>query len=133
MINYYHRFLPVIAITFGPVYASLKGKPKDLKWSPLQEAAFYNAKKALSTAAALTFPVQPAPLLFSTDASDVAIGGLLMRLEATEGVSYSVEYPINFLQQHSSSTCVTSVYLSREGFRKIGSLHNKYFKCSNSA
>ncbi|XP_068203752.1 uncharacterized protein [Palaemon carinicauda] len=47
--------------------------PKDLKWGPLQEAAFCQTKNTLSTAAALTFPDPQAPLRFSTDASYVAI------------------------------------------------------------
>ncbi|XP_068203628.1 uncharacterized protein [Palaemon carinicauda] len=47
MINYYRRFLPAIAATLAPFYASLKGRPRDLKWCPLQESAFYNAKNGL--------------------------------------------------------------------------------------
>ncbi|XP_068242323.1 uncharacterized protein [Palaemon carinicauda] len=54
-----------------------KGRPKDLKWGPLQEAAFCNAKKVLSTAAAITFYIPHALLLFSTDASDITIGVVL--------------------------------------------------------
>ncbi|XP_068246896.1 uncharacterized protein [Palaemon carinicauda] len=52
----------------------LKGKPKDLKWGPPQEAAFSMAKNSMTTAAALTFLVLHAPLLLSTDASDISIG-----------------------------------------------------------
>ncbi|XP_068205329.1 uncharacterized protein [Palaemon carinicauda] len=59
------------------LYASLNGKPKDLKWGPLKEAAFCNAKNALSTAAASTFLVPHAPLLLSSNATDVAIGVVL--------------------------------------------------------
>ncbi|XP_068238492.1 uncharacterized protein [Palaemon carinicauda] len=59
------------------LYASLKGKPKDLKWGPLQEVAFCNAKNTLSIAAALTFPGVLAPLLFSTNSSDISISAAL--------------------------------------------------------
>ncbi|XP_068236955.1 uncharacterized protein [Palaemon carinicauda] len=74
MINYYHRFLPNIAATLAPLYASPKGKPKDLKCGHLQEAVFFHSNNALSTAAALTFPIPHAPLPLSTDVSDIPIG-----------------------------------------------------------
>ncbi|XP_068237181.1 uncharacterized protein [Palaemon carinicauda] len=74
MINSYQRFLPAIAITLVPLYPFLKRKTKDLKWGPLQEAAFCNTKKALSTDAALTFPITQVPLVLSTNANDVTIG-----------------------------------------------------------
>ncbi|XP_068237137.1 uncharacterized protein [Palaemon carinicauda] len=83
MINYYHRFLPAIAATLVPLYASLKGKSKDLKWVPLQESAFCNAKNALPTTAALTFPIPHAPLLLSTDDSNIAIFALLEKVVNT--------------------------------------------------
>ncbi|XP_068231940.1 uncharacterized protein [Palaemon carinicauda] len=74
--NYYHRFRPAFATTLAQIYVSLKGKLKDLKRGPLQEAAFRNAKNSLSTAAVLTFPEPHAPLLFSIDASNIAIGAV---------------------------------------------------------
>ncbi|XP_068235715.1 uncharacterized protein [Palaemon carinicauda] len=70
-------FLLAIAITLALLYTSLKGKVDDLKWSPPQEAAFCKAKIALSTNAALTFPVLHVPLLLSTDASNIAIWAVL--------------------------------------------------------
>ncbi|XP_068238402.1 uncharacterized protein [Palaemon carinicauda] len=69
-----------LVATLGTLSAFLKGKPKDLKWGPLQEAAFCNAKNALSTAAALTFPMPYALLLLSTDASNVTIGSVLKQV-----------------------------------------------------
>ncbi|XP_068209165.1 uncharacterized protein [Palaemon carinicauda] len=66
-----------ITATLAPLYASIRGKPKDLKFGPLQEVTFCNAKNVLSTAADLTFPVPHAPRLLSTDASDVVIGAVL--------------------------------------------------------
>ncbi|XP_068201700.1 uncharacterized protein [Palaemon carinicauda] len=80
MINYYHRFLPTIAATFAPLYASLKGKQKDLKWGLLQEVAFRNPKNAQSTTTALSFPVPYAYLLLSTNASNVAIRVVLVKV-----------------------------------------------------
>ncbi|XP_068240406.1 uncharacterized protein [Palaemon carinicauda] len=57
MIYYYHRFLPAIATTVAPLYASLKAKPKDLKWGVLKEASFCSVKKVISIAADPTFPI----------------------------------------------------------------------------
>ncbi|XP_068250256.1 uncharacterized protein [Palaemon carinicauda] len=77
IINYYHRFLPVITATLALLYTSLKRKLKDLKWRPLQEVAFCNAKNALSRVASLPFPVPHALLFLYTDASDVPIGAVI--------------------------------------------------------
>ena len=77
MVNYYHRFLPHVASIMAPLYEVLKGKPKALTWGPPQDAAFQAAKTALSSATYLRFPAPGAPLLLSTDASDVAMGGVL--------------------------------------------------------
>ncbi|XP_068231938.1 uncharacterized protein [Palaemon carinicauda] len=84
MINYYHRLLPALAATFAPLYDSLKGKPKNLKWGHLQEVAFCNAKKALSTAAALTYPILQAPLPLSTDVQG-RIGLFYLQSRITDG------------------------------------------------
>ncbi|XP_068229564.1 uncharacterized protein [Palaemon carinicauda] len=75
MINYYDRFRPAIAATVAPLFASLKGKPKDLKWSSLQEGPFCNAKNALSTAAALTFPNATCISLFSPPMPSTSLMG----------------------------------------------------------
>ena len=96
MVNYYHRFIPHIASTMAPLYAVLKGKPKSLTWGPTQEAAFQAAKQALSSATYLTFPAPGAPLTLSTDASDIAIGGVL------EQVIHGTPQPIAFFSRKLS-------------------------------
>ncbi|XP_068233376.1 protein NYNRIN-like [Palaemon carinicauda] len=93
MINYYQCLLPAITATLAPLYASLRSKPKDLKWGHLHEATFYYAKKALSIAAALSFPVPQGPLLFFLDASDVTNGTVL------EHVVNSSPRPLAFLSR----------------------------------
>ncbi|XP_068213410.1 uncharacterized protein [Palaemon carinicauda] len=62
MIRHYHCFFPAIY----PLYASLKGKPKVLKWGSHEEAAFYNAKNPLSTTLVFEQLVNssPCPLVF---------------------------------------------------------------------
>ncbi|XP_068241017.1 uncharacterized protein [Palaemon carinicauda] len=75
---------------FVPLYASLNGKPKDIECRPLQEPGFYNARIALSTVAALTFTELHAPLLLSTDSSDV-----------TKGCCW-ISLPLNFFRRKLS-------------------------------
>lgn len=77
LVNYYHRFLPGIASIMAPLYGALSGRPKDLSWSDTHAVAFQKAKDALASATLLTFPIPGAPLLLTTDASDVAIGAVL--------------------------------------------------------
>ena len=97
MVNYYHRFVPRIASTMAPLYDVLKGKPKSLVWGPPQEAAFQAAKQALSSATYLKFPAPGALLTLSTDASDVAVGGVL------EQVFHGTPQPIAFFSRKLSS------------------------------
>ena len=67
MINYYyHQFLPHIAATMAPLYAALTGKPKSLAWKFSHAAVFNKAKRALSDAAYLSFPMPGLPLVLST-------------------------------------------------------------------
>ncbi|XP_068247713.1 uncharacterized protein [Palaemon carinicauda] len=45
--TYCHHFLLAITANLVSLYATLKGKPEDLKWCPRQEVALHNAKNAL--------------------------------------------------------------------------------------
>ena len=73
MVNYYHRFLPHIAATMAPLYATLT-------WMSSHAAAFDKAKRAFSDAAHLSFPTPGLPLVLSTDASDIAISAVLKQV-----------------------------------------------------
>ena len=77
MVNYYHRFLPNLASIMSPLYDTLKGKPKKLLWTEILENAFQETKKCLAKATLLTYPQSKFPLTLTTDASDIAIGGVL--------------------------------------------------------
>ncbi|XP_068229327.1 uncharacterized protein [Palaemon carinicauda] len=122
MINYYHRFLPAISATLAPLYASLKGKPKDLKWGPPQKAAFYNARKALSTATPPTFPIPHAPLLLSIDDSDITIGALL------KAGGHRLTPPIGLLQQKTVQGRIGLFYLrSRIAGGALGCPYFRHF------
>uniref|UniRef100_A0A669BDF1 ribonuclease H n=1 Tax=Oreochromis niloticus TaxID=8128 RepID=A0A669BDF1_ORENI len=79
MINFYNRFLPRAAHLLQPLYAALKGKTaKDpVDWLPERIQAFSAAKSALADAALLAHPLPSAEIALTTDASDVAVGGVL--------------------------------------------------------
>uniref|UniRef100_A0A669CLV2 Gypsy retrotransposon integrase-like protein 1 n=1 Tax=Oreochromis niloticus TaxID=8128 RepID=A0A669CLV2_ORENI len=79
MINFYNRFLPRAAHLLQPLYAALKGKTaKDpVDWLPECVHAFSAAKSALADAALLAHPLPSAEITLTTDASDVAVGGVL--------------------------------------------------------
>ncbi|KAG7310988.1 hypothetical protein JYU34_003841 [Plutella xylostella] len=83
MINFYRRFIPAAANIQAPLNALLAGrnakgnKPVDLK--PEHVEAFERCKASLSKATLLSHPDYKAPLSIQTDASDVAIGGVLQQ------------------------------------------------------
>lgn len=93
MVNYYHRFLPGIAQTMTPLYDALKGNQKKLNWTPDHQSAFDDAKKALVSAATLSFPIPNQPLYLITDASMSAVGAVV------EQVVNSTRQPLGFFSK----------------------------------
>ncbi|CAB3387249.1 Hypothetical predicted protein [Cloeon dipterum] len=84
MVNYYHRFLPNIAAHLAALHVFLSGprKPKKtpLKWCEEAEKSFQEVKQAMANAVCLAHPNLDAPLALVTDASGVAIGGVVQQL-----------------------------------------------------
>ncbi len=62
LVNFYRRFLPVIARTLQPLTDALKGAPKSLEWPPAAAATFGAAKEALAAAVPLAHPAPNAVL-----------------------------------------------------------------------
>ena len=78
VINFYHRFVPHLAESTATLNDMLVGKEKDLlQWSEKGHQAFNECKSKLLSAAVLKFPVMGAPLRLVTDASDLALGGVV--------------------------------------------------------
>ena len=77
MCNYYAKFVRAYANTAAPLYALLR---KDVmwEWSDAQQRAFEALKHALCEAPVLALPNFNKPFTIETDASDTAIGGVLM-------------------------------------------------------
>jgi hypothetical protein len=76
MINFYRRFLAVIAGTLHPLTAALSDNPKVLSWQLAMETAFAAAKAALVPQA---HTLQEAVLAMATDASDTHVGAVLQQ------------------------------------------------------
>ena len=77
MVNYYRRFMPNAASHLFHLFEALKGKPKTLVWTPNCQKLFEATKSALAAATLLHHPRPGAPLALTTDASNIAIGGVL--------------------------------------------------------
>ena len=77
MIGYYRRFIPKAASHLYHLFDALKGKPKTLNWTPECQISFDATKEALASAALLFHPRPGAQLALTTDASNLAVGGVL--------------------------------------------------------
>ena len=80
MVNYYRRFIPKAAQHLFHLFEALKGKPKVIKWTEERQKSFVAIKNALAAATLLHHPRPEAPLALTTDASKIAIGGVLEQL-----------------------------------------------------
>lgn len=80
-VTFYHRFLPKISEVLRPLHQLTVGpkhnSSKKVSWGEREQAVFDQAKQALRQATLLTHLTQEGELRLSTDASDVAIGGVL--------------------------------------------------------
>ena len=77
MVGYYRKFIPKAASHMYHLFEALKGKPKSLEWTADCQASFEAIKEALAGAALLFHPRPGATLALTTDASNLAIGGVL--------------------------------------------------------
>lgn len=76
--SYYRRFIPRYATIAAPINALLKlGAPFD--WTAQCQQAFEALKRALMEAPVLVLPDPSLPFVLATDASKVAIGGVLLQ------------------------------------------------------
>lgn len=84
MINYYRRFIDGFSEMTAPLTDLLKGKPKVVVWNDAAEAAFNALKEKLVSAPILALPNFNCPFRIQTDASDIAIAGILTQ-ESDDG------------------------------------------------
>lgn len=77
LVNFYRRFIPRCAEVMQPLTDLLRGKAKKLNFSEEARAAFEQLKSAISATTSLGHMDSNAPLVLSTDASNVAVGAAL--------------------------------------------------------
>ena len=77
LVNFYHRFVSNAAQIMSPIYNVTGGKTRRLIWGEEQRTAFNLAKKALAQATLLAHPISGAAISLKTDASDLAVSGVL--------------------------------------------------------
>ena len=78
LVNYYRRFIKGYSEMAAPLTDMLK-KNKTWQWSEKCQRAFEELKRAISEEPVLTLPDHTKPFEIQTDASDFAIGGVLMQ------------------------------------------------------
>ena len=122
-VNFYHRFVPHCAEILLPLHGLLvpKGsREKPLVWTEPAEKAFADIKKAMANAVLLHHPCPDAPIRLSTDASDLAVGGVLEQF--TTGTWQPVAFfsrKLNPAETRYSTFCreLLAAYLSIRHFR----------------
>ena len=82
-LGWYRKFLPNFADVAAPIHAVTnltKPNRKKFKWETAQSKAFHKLKEMLITEPLfLHFPIDNLPLILTTDASDIGIGGILQQ------------------------------------------------------
>ncbi|KAI3451450.1 hypothetical protein Pfo_008115 [Paulownia fortunei] len=76
--NYYRRFVKGYSEIARPL-TDLTRKMETWNWSPQCQAAFDNLKRAIITYPVLALPDLSKPFVVETDASDIALGGVLIQ------------------------------------------------------
>ena len=110
LVNFYRRFVPSCAQIVQPLTDILKGKRrnKTIQLTHAEVEAFNASKATLAEATLLCHPVQNAPLSLTTDASNVAVGGVLQQLVD------STWQPIGFFSKRLQPTETRYSTFSRE-------------------
>ena len=78
------------ASKMASLYNVLAQKPKSLLWDTEQHTAFIKTNEALVDAATLCHPLPGAPLILTTDASNLAISEVLEM--SVDGISHPLAF-----------------------------------------
>ena len=79
-INYYRHLIPSFGNLTAELYKMTECKKKFCNWTPQALKRFSDLKQALVTAPILVFPNFDLPFIIQSDASNVAIAGVLLQL-----------------------------------------------------
>jgi len=100
---YYRRFVAGFASIVGPLHAMM-GKKNEFLWTPEAQQSFDHLKVALTFQPILAMPQDEGEMILDTDASDTAIGAVLLQKEGHERV---IAYASRRLDRREANYCVT--------------------------
>ena len=83
--NYYREFIKGYADKVYPMQMLMRNKGKKLEWNDEAQAAFENIKRELCEAPVLGMPTEKGMYVLDTDASVVAISGILHQEQEWNG------------------------------------------------
>lgn len=128
LIGYYRKFIENFALVSAPL-THLTKKDVPFRWSSVEETAFEQLKKVVSEAPVLRLPDFSKPFLVTTDASSLAVAGILSqnsedgqhpicfeshKLNAAEG-----NYPAHELEAYAIVYCLQQWRCYLEGSKFI--------------
>lgn len=120
MSNYYRRFIVDFSGVTAPISDLLKGKPRKIDWTPEAEKAFVKIKQLLISTPILVPPDFSQEFTLQTDASDVAVAGVLTQMQkGSEKVIAYFSQKLTATQQryHASEKEALAAILAIDHFR----------------
>ena len=88
--NYYREFIKEYTDKVYPMQKLMRNKGKKFEWNEEAQAAFENTKRVLCEAPVLGIPTEKGIYVLDTDASEVAISGILHQEQKWNGRAVSV-------------------------------------------
>ena len=102
MTQYYSKFIKNFMQIATPI-AKLMKKNTKFVWGPEQQEAFETLKQRFISAPILAYPIDDAPFILDTDASDYCMGAVLSQMQKNEQGD-EVERPIAFNSKRFTDT-----------------------------
>jgi hypothetical protein len=85
LVGYYRKFVPGFADVARPLYTASTAKPHQFKWTSACEEGFAQLKYLVTHAPVLAIPTQDGEYIVRTDASQNAVGAVLMQKQRVDG------------------------------------------------
>jgi hypothetical protein len=85
LVGYYRKFVPGFADVARPLYAASTAKPNQFKWTSACEDGFTQLKYLVTHASVLAIPTQDGEYIVRTDASQNAVGAVLIQKQQVDG------------------------------------------------
>jgi hypothetical protein len=124
--NYYNKFIANYSTIAAPL-TSLTGDTTTWCWSKLEEAAFGQLKAALNSAPCLVHPDPNLQFVLATDASDFALGAVLMQ-DHGRGLQ-----PIQFYNRKLNAAERNYSTYDKEMLAVVCALNNWYYHLESSS